>query len=105
MRELSEALLGPLPATSPREPEDARRDAERAGLIVEDLRTARLRATFDDVGAIVYFLRLVVWTVPGFTVERFRPQLAALHERIRSDGPFTAHATRFLIRARQPALP
>jgi SAM-dependent methyltransferase len=102
MRELSEALLGPLPWASSREPDDAVRGAEQAGLVVDDLRTARLRATFGDIGAVVYFLRLVVWTVPGFSVERFRPQLAALHARIEGEGAFVAHATRFLIRAHKP---
>jgi SAM-dependent methyltransferase len=103
MRELSEALLGPLPWASPREPADAARCAEEAGLVVDDLRTARLRATFADIGAVVYFLRLVVWTVPGFSVDRFRPQLRDLHDRIEREGAFVAHATRFLIRAHRPA--
>jgi len=30
-----------------------------------DLRTARLRTEFFDVGAVVYFLRKVIWMVPG----------------------------------------
>ena len=68
-----------------------------------DLREARLKEEFNDVGAVVYFLRLVVWIVPGFTVERFRDRLRALHEQIERDGPFVAHATRFLIEATQPA--
>jgi SAM-dependent methyltransferase len=102
MRELSEALLGPLPWASRREPDDAARGAEQAGLVVDDLRTARLRATFDDIGAVIYFLRLVVWTVPDFSVDRFRAQLAELHDRIEREGSFVAHSTRFLIRAHKP---
>ena len=69
---------------------------------MRDLRDARLRAVFDDVGAIVYFLRLVVWTVPGFTVARYRDRLRDLHEQIQRDGPFVAHSTRFLIEATRP---
>jgi hypothetical protein len=103
MRELSEAILGPLPAASARHPDDAARAAEAAGLVIDDLQTARLRATFNDIGAVVYFLRLVVWTVPGFAVGRYRPELLRLHERIERDGPFVAHATRFLIAAHRPA--
>ena len=99
MREVSEFFLGPSPAGSKREPLLARQAAERAGLIVRDLREERLRATFDDVGAVVYFLRLVVWTVPGFTVDRYRDQLHDLHVQIQRDGPFVAHSTRFLIEA------
>jgi hypothetical protein len=40
--------------------------------------------------------------VPGFTVGEYRDRLLALHERIRRDGPFLAHTTRFLIEARKP---
>ncbi len=70
--------------------------------MVEDLRSERLRAAFFDVGAVVYFLRLVVWTVPGFTVDGYRSQLRALHDRIERDGSFVAHSTRFLIEATKP---
>ena len=103
MVELSEAFLGPLPdADRWRRPEDARAAAERSGLEVVDLRTIRLRAEFYDIGAIVYVLRKCVWWVPGFTVRRYRNTLRQLHERILSDGPFVAHASRFLIEARRP---
>lgn len=50
----------------------------------------------------IYFLRKVIWMVPDFTVDRYRVQLRSLHDRIQSQGPFIAHATRFLIEARKP---
>ena len=76
--------------------------AEAAGLVVTDLREQALRTVFYDVGAVVYFLRKVLWTVPGFTVEGYREQLRRMHERIQAEGPFVAHAQRFLIEARKP---
>ncbi|MFD2766978.1 class I SAM-dependent methyltransferase [Micromonospora eburnea] len=100
MRELSEAILGPLPPPDTRHPEQAVAAAEAAGLRVVDLRTATLRAVFHDIGAVVYFLRKVIWTVPGFTVERHHEALRRLHDRIRAEGCFVAHAQRFLIEAR-----
>ena len=103
VRELSEFMLGPLPPSSAREPSRARSAAEEAGLVVRDLRHERLRTVFFDVGAVVYFLRLVVWIVPGFTVDRFEDRLASLHERIEREGSFTAYATRFLIDAGKPS--
>ncbi|GAA5187694.1 class I SAM-dependent methyltransferase [Rugosimonospora acidiphila] len=100
--ELTEFFLGPQPrGQSGREPAVARGAAQAAGLRVVDLREARLRTVFHDVGAVVYFLRKVIWIVPGFTVERYRARLAQLHARIRAEGPFVAHATRFLIEARR----
>ncbi|MEH0843838.1 class I SAM-dependent methyltransferase [Micromonospora sp. CPCC 205711] len=102
MRELSEAILGPLPPPAHRHPEQAVAAAHAAGLRVVRLEPATLRAVFHDIGAVVWFLRKVVWTVPGFDVERYRPELERLHARIRADGPFVAHARRFLIEAVEP---
>ncbi|MGW3891758.1 class I SAM-dependent methyltransferase [Micromonospora chokoriensis] len=99
MRELSEAILGPLPPPATRHPDHAVGAAEAAGLRVVDLRRATLRAEFFDIGAVVWFLRKVIWTVPGFTVDRYRDRLRDLHSRIVDEGPFVAHAERFLIEA------
>ncbi|QIQ02910.1 methyltransferase domain-containing protein [Streptomyces liangshanensis] len=103
--ELVEYFLGPMPPEirSGRDPDRAMKEAEAAGLDVVDLRTAALRTEFRDIGAVVYFLRKVIWMVPGFTVERYRDQLLELHRRIASDGPFVATTTRFLIEAVKPA--
>jgi SAM-dependent methyltransferase len=100
--ELTTFMMGPQAASSARRPEVARQRAERAGLTVVDLRHERLRTVFYDIGAVVYFLRLVIWIVPDFTVEAYRARLLDLHEEIRSHGPFVAHASRFLIQARKP---
>ncbi|MEV6792370.1 class I SAM-dependent methyltransferase [Streptomyces sp. NPDC051320] len=101
--ELVEYFLGPQPeARRGRDPERARAAAQAAGLEVVDLRTESLRTEFFDVGAVVYFLRKVVWMVPGFTVEAHLSRLRSLHEQIVSEGPFVATTTRFLIEARKP---
>ncbi len=101
--ELSDYMLGPRPQGSRRDPQLARVAAQKAGLVVVDLREERLRTVFHDVGAVVYFLRLVIWIVPDFTVDRFRDRLRALHEQIERNGPFVAYASRFLIEARKPS--
>ncbi|SEB32204.1 hypothetical protein SAMN04489727_0425 [Amycolatopsis tolypomycina] len=102
--ELVEFFLGPQPeeARDSRHPDRAVREAEAAGLEVVDLRAESLRTEFFDVGAVVYFLRKVIWMVPGFTVGQFREKLRELHERLEHDGPFVAYTTRFLIEARKP---
>jgi len=102
VHELSEHFLGPFEPGAKRDPEAARRAALAAGLVVTELRHERPRTEFCDVGAVVYFLRLVVWIVPGFTVDRYRDRLRALHERIERDGPFVTYASRFLIEATRP---
>ncbi len=103
MFELVEYFLGPQPESvrRKRHPDDERADAEAAGLHVADLRYERLRMEFFDIGAVIYFLRKVIWMVPGFTVAEYRARLRELHERIETEGPFIAHSTRFLIEARK----
>lgn len=103
LRDLAEFLMGPRPASTHRDPELARWSAEAAGLVVEDLRVERTRVAFFDIGAVVYFLRVVIWTVPDFTVDRYRSQLLRLHEHIESTGVFETTSSRFLIDARRPA--
>jgi SAM-dependent methyltransferase len=102
LRELSEFFLGPLPTASRREPELARQAAGAVGLVVTELQSERLRTVFYDVGAVVYFLRLVVWIVPGFSVEKFRERLRALDEQIQREGAFVGFASRFLVEASKP---
>lgn len=100
--EVTEHFLGPQPGAARwRDPEDARAEAEAAGLEVTDLRLERLHTEFRDVGAVIYFLRKVIWIVPGFTVGQYRDRLRDLHEQIQAEGPFQATTTRFLIEARK----
>ena len=101
-RELTDFMLGPQPVSPARNTERAVAEAEAAGLTVTGLREQALRVTFSDVGAVVYFLRKVMWTVPGFTADAYRERLARLHERIQAQGPFVCHAQRFLIEAHKP---
>jgi hypothetical protein len=70
---------------------------------VLDAREESMPVVFFDIGAVVYFLRKVIWTVPDFTVEKYRDRLRLLYERIEKDGSFTSHSKRFLIEARKAA--
>lgn len=103
--ELTEAMMGPQPVGTARDPEHHRAQAEAAGLEVVSLQPVSLRAEFFDIGAVVWFLRKVIWTVPDFTVERYDAPLRRLDARIRRDGAFTTTVTRFLIEARRPLTP
>jgi len=101
--ELVEYFIGPQPEKwAEFRPDTVSAQAQAAGFQILDLRMERLRAEFFDIGAVVYFLRKVVWTVPDFTVERYWDRLRELHEQIEADGPFVAHATRVLVEVRKP---
>ncbi len=102
-RELTDFMMGPQPVHQGRSPARAVAGAQAAGLEVTDLREQRLRLEFFDVGAVVYFLRKVVWTVPGFTARGYAEPIARMHAHIGEHGSFACHATRFLIEARKPS--
>jgi SAM-dependent methyltransferase len=105
LRSLSEFFIGPLPEESQRHPDNERRAAEEAGLTVRTMVIERPRTVFFDIGAVVYFLRLVPWIVPDFTVAKYRVALLDLHNSIERRGPFETTASRMLIEATKPPGP
>jgi SAM-dependent methyltransferase len=102
--ELVEFFLGPQPGAlgGVRHPDRAREGVAAAGLDLVQLRPQTLRMEFGDIGAVVYYLRKVIWMVPDFTVDRYRDRLRDLHERITAEGPFVTRSTRMLVEARKP---
>ena len=56
---------------------------------------------FYDVGAIVYYLKAVPWTVPGFNVEGYVDQLVEIRDLIARDGYLEVHFHQFLIVAQR----
>ncbi|MFD4641838.1 methyltransferase domain-containing protein [Lentzea sp. NPDC058436] len=101
-RELTDFMMGPQPVGSARSVEVARAEAEAAGMEVLRLEPVALRVEFFDVGAVVHFLRKVLWTVPGFSVEGYRERLLDMHAHIQEHGRFACTSTRFLVEARRP---
>jgi hypothetical protein len=100
--ELIEWFTGPQPGGRfDRDPEREATAARSAGLHIADLRTARCRMAFFDIGAVVYVLRKCVWWVPDFTVERYGDALRRLDAHLREHGEFVAHSTRTLIEAKR----
>ncbi|HLL67570.1 MAG TPA: methyltransferase domain-containing protein [Micromonosporaceae bacterium] len=100
--ELIEWFRGPLTRERlSRDPEREAAAARSAGLQIVDLRTARCRMEFFDIGAVVYILRKCVWWVPDFAIDRYRTALERLDAHIREHGGFVSHSARTLIEARR----
>lgn len=99
VRELTDLMMGPQPVNPSRGPLVTVARAEAAGLEVVDLRQEALRIEFHDIAAVVHFLRKVIWTVPGFTVDAYRDRLAELHDFLERHGPFVAYSQRLLVEA------
>lgn len=103
LSELYEFFLGPQGnGLHSRHPDRASADARAAGLTIATLQMERLTVEFFDIGAVVYFLRKVIWIVPEFSVERYLDRLRELDAQIRRDGTLVAHSSRVLIEARLP---
>lgn len=80
--EITEYFVGPVQPSDRRHHDVEAARARAAGLEVVQCRNERLRLEFFDVGAMVFFLRKVIWTVPDFTVDRYRRRLRELHDQI-----------------------
>jgi SAM-dependent methyltransferase len=101
--ELSEYFLGPLvPGDGRHHGVEADR-ARAAGLEIVQCRNERLQLEFSDVGAVVFFLRKVIWTVPDFAIDRYGGRLRDLHEQIEREGVFRSTTSRTLFEIRKPA--
>jgi SAM-dependent methyltransferase len=100
-RKLYEFFLGPQGDAHEDHGHEAviRQRASEAGLHVERLEEAVTRVEFFDVGAVVYFLRKVLWTVPGFTVDGYATELRRMHALIEANGSFVSYSRRFLVEA------
>ena len=100
--EVTEFFVGAISASDTRHHDVEAAQARAAGLEVVQCRNERLGLQFFDVGAMVFFLRKVVWTVPDFTVARYRDRLRELHDRIERDGVFRSTMSRTLFEVRKP---
>jgi SAM-dependent methyltransferase len=56
---------------------------------------------FYDIGAVVYYLKAIPWSVPDFSIEKYRDKLWEIHQRISRDGYFDTPRHRILVIARK----
>ena len=73
-----------------------------AGFDIVDTREAFPAGAFHDVGAIVYYLKAIPWSVPGFDVETHRCRLVSIHDRIQEHGRLVVTGHNHFIEARRP---
>ncbi len=71
---------------------------EAAGFVVHDGADAIEAISFSDVGAFAWYLRMVPWAVPAFTIDEHRRALERLHE---SGVPIVVRGLRFWLSARK----
>ena len=77
-------------------------DLEGAGLQVERAEEWWGVSLFADLGAVVYYLKSIPWSVPGFSVATHEPALRSLQLQVDHGETLSFRAGRFLIVARKP---
>jgi SAM-dependent methyltransferase len=79
----------------------AEQQVATAGLVIEDTASGSERVRFDDIAGIAYYLRVVNWAIPGYSLATHRDRLRALFD---SPGawPFTTSWRRFMLVAVKP---
>jgi SAM-dependent methyltransferase len=82
--------------------EELRQEFEAAGFQIFDLREEFPETVYRDIGAVVFYLKVISWQVPDFTVEKYYDRLAAIHNTIEEDGAFRSRSHRLLLLARRP---
>ena len=101
---LADVLEGPIP-TWAKEGQgwDIDTTLDEAGFATVEKLDAFPKTTYLDIGAVVYALRAVPWTITDFTVERYREGLHRLHLQIKREGGFTVRDHHRLLEMRKPA--
>ncbi|MFX0015397.1 MAG: class I SAM-dependent methyltransferase [Promethearchaeota archaeon] len=62
---------------------------------------ALMNEHFQDIGAVVFYLRIISWQIPGFNFNKNINKFKELHKIIQKEGKFTTHGHRFLIIAKK----
>ncbi len=58
---------------------------------------------FNDVGAVVYFLKHAPWEIPDFDTKKYHKHLFELHKRIIREGRLKVTTSRFYMKTLKPA--
>jgi SAM-dependent methyltransferase len=74
-------------------------------LVVELAQEWSGRKIFEDVSALVYYLKAVPWIVDDFSVETHLPYLLRLQERLESDGQLVFHEKLMILQVRKRPSP
>ena len=97
-RELVELLCGAAPLPFPEQyPGPVAERFRRAGFRILDCRESFRPIRFYDVGALVWFARIISWEFIGFSVERDLDRLFCAQAQLEQTGCLSANTHRFFL--------
>lgn len=82
-------------------PQRAVSQLQAAGLQVVNVREDFPALDFFDIGAVVYYLKVIAWQIADFSVERYHQKLLALHHHIQQSGALNVAGHYFFIEAKK----
>lgn len=102
-RDLVNLLCGALPLPYPGQyPDIVCRDFRNAGFDILERGESFRPIRFSDVGALVWFARVLPWEFPGFSVDTHLPELENAQQMLEQQGCITGTTHRFFLVARKP---
>lgn len=97
-RELVQLLLGETELPFPEQYLSiAKKQFREAGFTVLEAEECFRPIRFFDMGALVWFARIIQWEFPGFSVERCRERLLAAQKLVEKNGFVEGRIHRFLL--------
>lgn len=79
----------------------AAKELENAGFKITEKLTGIQHARFFDIGAVVFYLKIVPWAISDFTIKKYKDKLFEIHEKIMSEGYIEFENPRFMIIAKK----
>ena len=73
------------------------REFQQAGFSLVEKQEEFLDTRFFDIGAVVFYLRIIGWQIPDFSVETYYDKLFAMHQIVQQKGYFETHNHRTLL--------
>lgn len=80
----------------------ARKELEERDFVILEEKEAFSSLRFLDVGALVYFAKIIEWEFPGFSVKKCFEQLWELQGQLERDGFIESREHRYLLVAQKP---
>jgi len=73
------------------------RELEENGIKIEYKKEEFIESKFLDIGAVIYYLKVINWQIPNFNIGENIEKLIKLHEKIKKENGFTTNQHRFII--------
>lgn len=74
---------------------------KKVGFAVTQTKKWQGKLEFNDIGALVYYLKAIPWCVPGFSVDTHKKYLEKLQKRLEKEKILSFTQVRFLIQAKK----